>query len=163
MARGARRPREARPTACSIAHLPGQAQGRRQRQQAEPSAGVRPARVPPRLGVFPAITPLLGLRSSHFGPRLLSALHFGHVWIPEDLEARMALEGGRGTWLQSSFGRPRPPRLCPALKRLAPPLDSATRLSLRETQARGCAQVAERRVEGAGPRVPRLAGREPAA
>lgn len=108
MARGARRPREARPTACSIVHLPGQAQARRQGQQAEPSAGVCPARASPRLRVFPAITPLLGLRGSRFRPRLLSVLHFGHVWIPEDLEARMALEGDRGTWPQRRFGRPRP-------------------------------------------------------
>lgn len=146
--------------ACNIAHLPGQAQACRQRQQAEPRAGVRPARAPSRLGVFPAITPLLWLRGSHLRSRLLSALHFRHVWSPEDLEARMALQGDRGTWLQSRFRKATPPQggAPPQVARPASGFRYET-----ETQTRGCAQAEGRRGEGAGPRVPRLAGRAPAA
>lgn len=65
---------------------------------------------------------------------------------------------GRGC--RAAFGRPRPLKAAPRPKLLAPPLDSATRLKLK---TRGCAQAEGRRGEGAGPRVPRLAGRAPAA
>lgn len=88
-------------------HLPGQAQARPQREQAQAGPGVRPAPASSTsgLGALPALAPLSGLRGGSLRPRLLPALHLRHVGGPEDDKPRPPLHpGGSGRGRLSSSG-----------------------------------------------------------